>query len=170
MREVIENLNFELRSICSDLRPQTLTDLGLLYAIQTLCEEKMEHESVLISLETIGINEGVRLKEDIELVAYRFLQEGITNAIKHSGSSKITIKIELSITKLELIIRDFGDGFDIGKIKDWQLTSDHFGLVGMKERLEGLGGELQVSSAISQGTILKATIPLREEDIKNAFG
>ncbi|WP_242847109.1 sensor histidine kinase [Desulfosporosinus acididurans] len=170
MREVISNLNFELRSICSDLRPQTLTDLGLFYAVQTLCEEKMEHESVIISLEMAGFSDRVRLKGDVELVAYRFLQEGITNAIKHSGSSKITLKIELNYSKLELMIRDFGKGLDVTKLEDWQLSSNHFGLVGMKERLEGLGGELQISSAVYQGTILKATIPIREEDMKDGIG
>jgi two-component system sensor histidine kinase ComP len=50
MREVVENLNFELRSICSDLRPPSLNDLGLLYAIQLMCEEKMENEPLLISI------------------------------------------------------------------------------------------------------------------------
>jgi two-component system, NarL family, sensor histidine kinase ComP len=169
MREVIKNLNFELRSICSDLRPQSLTDLGLFYTIQILCEEKIKNESVQISLETVGISERVRLKEDVELVAFRFLQEGITNAIKHSGSSKINLRIELNNSNFELIIRDFGKGFDIDRIENWQLASDHFGLVGMKERLEGLGGELQITSAISQGTILKATIPISEEDLKNVI-
>ncbi|EGW36055.1 ATP-binding protein [Desulfosporosinus sp. OT] len=159
MREVVENLNFELRSICSDLRPPSLNDLGLLYAIQIMCEEKMENESLLISLETVGISEGVRLKEQVELAAYRFLQEGITNAVKHSGSSKINIYIELNDSELELSIRDFGNGFDISKIDDWSLKNEHFGLIGMKERFQGIGGELQINSIIHQGTILKASIP-----------
>lgn len=159
MREVVANLNFELRSICSDLRPPSLNDLGLLYAIQIMCEEKMENESLFISLETVGISEGVRLKEEVELAAYRFLQEGITNAVKHSGSSKINISIELNDSELELSIRDFGNGFDIGKIDDWPLTREHFGLIGMKERFQGIGGKLQINSIIHQGTIMKASIP-----------
>ncbi|MGC7872611.1 hypothetical protein ACPUYX_13915 [Desulfosporosinus sp. SYSU MS00001] len=47
---------------------------------------------------------------------------------------------------------------DVTKLEDWQISSNHFGLVGIKEKLEGLGGELQITSAVSQGTILKATI------------
>jgi len=159
MREVVENLNFELRSICSDLRPPSLNDLGLLYALQIMCEEKMENESLLISLETVGISEGVRLKEEVELAAYRFIQEGITNAMKHSGSSNINISIELNDSELALSIRDFGKGFDAGKIDNWPLTSEHFGLIGMKERVQGIGGTLQINSIIHQGTILKASIP-----------
>ncbi|KJS48632.1 sensor histidine kinase [Desulfosporosinus sp. BICA1-9] len=159
MREVVKNLNFELRSICSDLRPPSLNDLGLLNAIQILCEEKMENESVLISLETVGISEGVRLKEEVELAAYRFIQEGITNAVKHSGSSKTNIYIKLSDSEIELSIRDFGNGFDIRKIDEWPISSEHFGLIGMKERFQVIGGELQINSIIHQGTILKASIP-----------
>ncbi len=63
-------------------------------------------------------------------------------------------------SRLELTVKDSGKGFDTRKIEDWALTSVHFGIVGMKERLEGLGGELQISSAIGQGTMLKATIPV----------
>jgi two-component system sensor histidine kinase ComP len=166
-REIIRNLNFELRSLCSDLRPPSLSDLGLYFAIESLCEEIMQKESILISLETVGFNEEVSLKEEIELVAYRFLQEGIANAVKHSGSNEIKIKIELDESKLELSIRDFGKGFDIGKIDELMLTNDHFGLIGMKERFQAIGGELQIISTISQGTILIAAIPTSERKIQD---
>lgn len=54
----------------------------------------------------------------------------------------------------ELTIRDLGKGFDTSKIGDWPLTGAHFGIVGMKERLESLGGELQISSAITKALCL----------------
>ncbi|OLN25547.1 Sensor protein comP [Desulfosporosinus metallidurans] len=160
MREVVENLNFELRLICNDLRPPSLTDLGLLSAIELLCEEIMKKELLLISLETKGISHGERFKEEVELVAYRFLQEGITNAVKHSDSDKVKIRVELNEAGIELTVKDLGKGFDTSKIDDWSLTGAHFGIVGMKERLKGLGGQLQISSTIHQGTMLKATIPI----------
>lgn len=161
-REIIRNLNFELRSICSDLRPPSLSDLGLFSAIESLCEETMQNGSILISLEMAGFNEEISLREEIEITAYRFIQEGIANTVKHSGSSEIMIKIELDDSKLELSIRDYGKGFDIGKIDDVPLTSDHFGLIGMKERLQNIGGELQINSLITQGTTLKASIPIKK--------
>ena len=161
MRELVENLNFELRLICNDLRPPSLTDLGLLSAIELMCEETMLKELLLISLETVGINREERFKEEIELAAYRFLQEGITNVVKHSGSNKLEIHIEMNGSRIELTVRDSGKGFNSSKIDDWILTGAHFGIVGMKERLESLGGNLQISSTIGQGTMLKATIPIK---------
>lgn len=160
MRELVEDLNFELRLIASDLCPPTLNDLGLLSTIELMCEEIMLKELLLISLETDGINQDDRFNEDVELVAYRFLQEGILNAVKHSGSNKLKIHIEKNHSSIELTVRDGGKGFDISKMDDWSLTGVHLGLVGMKERVEGLGGELQYSSIIHRGTTLKAIIPI----------
>ena len=160
MRELVEDLNFELRLICNDLRPPSLTDLGLLPAIELLCEEIMQKELLLISLEIVGISREHRFKEEIELAAYRFLQEGITNAVKHSGSTKLKIYIAIREARIELIISDSGKGFDTSKIYDWSLTGVHFGIVGMKERIESLNGDLQISSTIGQGVMLKASIPI----------
>ncbi|MFZ3131223.1 MAG: ATP-binding protein, partial [Desulfosporosinus sp.] len=160
MRELVENLNFELRLIANDLRPPFLTDLGLLTAVELMCEEIMLKELSLISLETVGISREEHFKEEVELVAYRFLQEGIMNAVKHSGSNKLKIHIEMIESKIELTVSDLGKGFDPGKIEDWTLTGAHFGIVGMKERIESLGGDFQISSGIHRGTILKATIPI----------
>jgi len=158
MQELVETLNFELRSICNGLRPPSLSNLGLLTAIELMCEDIMLNELLLISLETVGISREDRFKEEVEIVAYRFLQEGITNAVKHSGSSKLTIHFELNESNINLIVKDSGKGFDTNRIDDWLLTGAHFGIVGMKERLESVGGDLQISSTIGQGTMLEATI------------
>jgi len=160
MGELVENLNFELRLICNDLRPPSLTDLGLISAIELLCEETMLKELLLISLETVGISREERFKEEVELAAYRFIQEGISNAVRHSGSKRLNIHIEMYEARIEITVRDTGKGFDITKIDDWSLTSTHFGIVGMKERLENLGGVLQISSTIGQGSMLKAVLPI----------
>lgn len=160
MLELVENLNFELRLICNNLRPPSLKDLGLISAVELLCEEIMIKESLVVSLETEGISREDRFKEEIELVVYRFLQEGLSNAVKHSGSKEVKVSIEMNESRIELRIKDLGKGFDTSKIGDWSLTSEHFGIIGMKERLESLGGNFQVISAISQGTTLIGTIPI----------
>ncbi|HWQ43247.1 MAG TPA: ATP-binding protein [Desulfosporosinus sp.] len=160
MQELVEGLSIELRLICNELRPPSLSDLGLLPAIELMCEDIMLNELSQISLETVGISREKRFNEEAEIAAYRFLQEGIANAVKHSGSSKLTIHIELDELSIELTVRDSGKGFDISQIDNWSLMGVHFGIVGMKERMENLGGNLQINSTIGRGTTLKATIPI----------
>lgn len=160
MQELVEDLNFELRLITNNLRPPTLSDLGLFPAIELMCKEVMLKELLLISLEMVDVDREERFKEEVELAAYRFLQEGIMNAVKHSGSNKLKIHIEMNESVIELTVSDSGKGFDTGQIDNWSLTGAHFGIIGMKERIESLGGNLQISSAIHRGTLLKASIPV----------
>ncbi|MDQ7096588.1 ATP-binding protein [Desulfosporosinus sp. PR] len=159
MRELVEELSMELRLICKGLRPPTLSDLGLLSATELMCEEIMLNEPILISLEIVGINREDRFDEEVEIAAYRFLQEGISNAVKHSNSNELKVHLEMKESKIELIVKDSGKGFDTNKIDDWLMTGVHYGIAGMKERLESLGGNLQISSSNGRGTMLKAIIP-----------
>ena len=158
MQDMIEDLNYELRSICSNLRPSSLRDLGLIPAVEVLFQEIMQKELLVIVLEIKGMSREARFNEDIELVAYRFLQEGINNVIKHSGSSKASVTITLVGERIKMTINDFGKGFDPRKIADWSLTGNHFGIIGMKERIESLGGEFEITSNIGQGVMLQASI------------
>ncbi len=160
MQELVEDLNFELRLISNNLRPPTLTDLGLFPAIELMCKEIMLKELLLISLEMVDVDREERFSEEVELAAYRFLQEGIMNAVKHSGSSKLKIHIFMNESVIELTVSDSGKGFDTSEIENWSLTGAHFGIIGMKERIESLGGNFQIISAIHRGTMLKASIPL----------
>lgn len=158
MQDMIEDLNYELRSICSNLRPSSLRDLGLIPAVEVMFEQIMQKELLVIVLEVMGMSREARFKEDIELVAFRFLQEGINNVIKHSGSSRVNVTISLVNQKIEMIMKDSGKGFDPQEIADWSLTGHHFGIIGMKERIESLGGEFSITSKIGQGVMLKASI------------
>jgi two-component system sensor histidine kinase ComP len=160
MQALVEDVNHELHLIADELHPQILADLGLLTAIELLCKEIMFKEQSLISLNTTGINTETRFKEEVELTAYRFLQEGIMNSIQHSGSNRQRVYIELNESRLELTVSDSGRGFDVSQIEDWLLKGTYFGIAGMKERIESLGGELEINSVIHKGTTIKATIPI----------
>ncbi|ODA40304.1 ATP-binding protein [Desulfosporosinus sp. BG] len=160
MQDMIEDLNYELRSICSNLRPSSLRDLGLIPAVEVLFQQIMQKELMVIFLEVIGMSREQRLKEDIEVVAFRFLQEGINNVMKHSGSTRADVTITLEDESIEMIINDSGKGFDPEKIADWSLVGNHFGIIGMKERIESLGGKFYITSNIGHGVTLKGTIPI----------
>jgi len=160
MLEMIEDLNYELRSICGDLRPSSLRDLGLIPAVEVMFQQIMQKELLVISLEIIGFSREQRFKEELEVVAYRLMQEGINNVVKHSGSTRANVSIALIEKNIEVLVNDYGRGFDPRKIPDWSLTGHHFGIIGMKERIESLGGEFDITSSMGHGVILKATIPI----------
>jgi len=160
MLEMIEDLNYELRSICGDLRPSSLRDLGLIPAVEVLFQQIMQKELLVISLEITGMSREQRFKEELEVVAFRLLQEGINNVVKHSGSTKANVSIALIEEKIEVLVYDCGQGFDPQKIPDWSLSGNHFGIIGMKERIQSLGGEFDIISSIGHGVKLKATIPI----------
>lgn len=160
MQDMVEDLNYELRSICSNLRPSSLRDLGLIPAVEVLFQQIMQKELLVIFLEVIGMTREHRFKEDIEVVAFRFLQEGINNVLKHSGSTRANVRINLEDERMEMIINDSGKGFDPQKIADWSLVGNHFGIIGMKERIESLGGNLDITSNIGHGVTLRASIPI----------
>ena len=160
MQDMIEDLNYELRTICSNLRPSSLRDLGLIPAVEVLFQQIMQKELLVISLDIIGMSREQRFKEDLEVVAFRLLQEGINNVVKHSGSTRAKVSIALEDERIEIIVNDSGKGFDAQKIDDWSLTGNHFGIIGMKERIESLGGEFYLTSGIGLGVTLKTSIPI----------
>ncbi|MDA8211086.1 MAG: histidine kinase [Clostridia bacterium] len=160
IQDLVDDLNYELREICTDLRPSSLSDLGLIPAVEFMCQDIMKKELLIISLKIEGINREQRFKEDIELSAFRFLKEGLANVVKHSGVSQTEVNISLSNGNLELSVKDSGRGFDINKLHDWVHTGNHFGIIGMRERIESLGGDFVIEAKTCHGVSLKASIPI----------
>jgi len=160
IRNQINDLNYDLNQTVHNLRPPVLSDLGLIPAIQSLSQDIMLREPNFIILETEGIELNDRFAEDVEIAAYRFIQKGIFNSLRYSGSKKQTVRIKLSGEKLELTVKDNGQGFDPDQLEKGLLGGAHYGLAIMKERIESLGGQMLISSGFQRGTTLKATIPV----------
>ncbi|RJE47972.1 MULTISPECIES: ATP-binding protein [unclassified Dehalobacter] len=160
MRDLINDLNYDLNQTVHNLLPPILADLGLIPAIQLLFQDIMLKEPSFILLETEGIGLDDRFPEDIEIAAYRFIQKGIINSLRYSGSKKQTVRVKLSGDKLELTVRDNGQGFDPDQLGKGFLDGAHSGLAIMKERIERLGGQILISSGMERGTTLQATIPI----------
>jgi signal transduction histidine kinase len=88
----------------------------------------------------------------------RIAQEAVTNVVKHAGASKILIKLHREARKLYLRIVDNGRGFEEGNA--FSATGGHFGLIGMRERAERLGGQLRLASHPGEGTEVEVMVPL----------
>ena len=135
------------------LRPGILDELGLLPALLDLVDTwKSRHKNISCDITLSGIKE--YLSEANSVAIYRLVQESLTNIAKHAEASKVEIEVfsltQLSKDGLQIVVRDNGKGF----------VAEHtsgFGLPGMRERVEGLGGNFAINS--DRGTEIKAWIP-----------
>ena len=138
------------RKIVEDLRPSSLSNLGLVAALEILVREFGEHTGLSV---TTALDE-VSLDDDAELTAYRVVQESLTNISKYAQAKEITVTMLVYDHHIELDVKDDGVGFDL----DTRLHASH-GFAGMRQRIESLGGSLEVSSAPGRGTGIHVVIP-----------
>ena len=142
----------ETRRTLKALRASPLDDLGLPAALKKMAEDAAARGGFMLDMP--DINSLPPLSPDIEQCIYRVTQEAVTNALKHAGPKKLTVKLEPSGEKVILVVRDDGRGFDIKKVTE----AGHFGLAGMQERAKILGGTLDVTSSPGEGTTVQLTI------------
>lgn len=166
IKDRIDDLSYDLRAICGDLRPSALKEHGLRTALEGFIQETMRNELITITMDIKGLSRQDRFEEDIELAVFRLVQEGIRNVLKHSGSGNAYITIARHDKEIRVEIKDDGQGFDPTLIQENmqdELQSDsRFGLIGMKERVEGLGGEFTIISGSGQGTVVRAALPYKK--------
>jgi signal transduction histidine kinase len=106
------------------------------------------------SLAYEGGREPTRLVPDIESTAYRIVQEALTNAGKHANAGQVAVRIAEDTHQLLVTISDDGQGFNPRRV------GSGLGLVGMRERVDLLGGALEIRSALDEGTVVEATLPV----------
>ncbi|MBT2572875.1 two-component sensor histidine kinase DegS [Bacillus sp. ISL-51] len=159
LRQNVRNALYEVRRIIYDLRPMALDDLGLIPTLRKYLYTTEEYNGkVKIHFQCIGDTESRRLAPQFEVALFRLAQEAVTNALKHSESEEITVKVEVTADFVILIIKDNGKGFDIKEAK--QKKNKSFGLLGMKERVDLLEGTITIDSEIGLGTFIMIKVPL----------
>jgi signal transduction histidine kinase len=145
-----------LRSLISELRPAALDDLGLGPAITTLADRtKQQGLEVRLSVD-LFYEEGTapdRLSREVETAVYRITQEALTNARKHGNASHVNIDLWEDSSQVHLTVQDDGRGFDP------DARTQGFGLTGIRERVELLRGELELTSIADKGTTLTVAVP-----------
>jgi signal transduction histidine kinase len=97
--------------------------------------------------------------DDIETLAYRVVQEALSNCGKHSNASTVSIHVEADPSQLHVEVADDGEGFDAGRTREF-LRSGRVGLATMRERVELSNGTLALHSTLGKGTTITATLPL----------
>jgi signal transduction histidine kinase len=144
-----------LYRLVHDLRPAQLDDLGLAPALQHLLDDSRRRMQLEVSLEVTGTRQ--RLDPLMEIVIFRVAQESLTNIKRHADTHTAEMVLAYSPAQITPQVRDQGSGFDPHQ----ELRPPHgWGLAGMRERAESVGGRLDIRSAPGQGTVIELVIPL----------
>ena len=140
-----------------ELRPTVLDDLGLIPALHTFMKHFRAETGIHVSLAAFAAVEEV--DGDKRTVLYRVAQEALTNVARHAQASRAEVTIQNRDGTLCLTIKDNGKGFQQERVPHPK-KGKRLGLLGMRERLEMVGGKFTVTSAPGQGTTVVAQIPL----------
>ena len=176
--ELIDATLEEIRRIVQRLAPSVLDDLGLAGAVTRLCEDFEERYPGNITLTIEGFGEEQTQEEGrfpgrdgelgggVEQACYRVVQESLTNVARHAHASRIEVSLVRSEDRFCCRIRDNGEGFDPVAAQKKQRR----GLLGMRERIELLGGELQVKSSVGEGSEIEMTVVLTARESRAVSG
>ncbi|MCI0401407.1 MAG: sensor histidine kinase [Gammaproteobacteria bacterium] len=147
----------ELRDIAMGLRPAMLEDLGILSTMDWFCRKyHSAHPQVNVS-KRYAVEER-EIPQELKVLIYRIVQEAFNNIAKHASADQVTLALEKRETAVRLLVKDNGQGFDIGSAK----PETSFGLTSMRERAESRAGEFNLTSAIGLGTTVEVSWPLAE--------
>ena len=153
IQHLVETLNSGIalkRRIIEDLRPSSLSNLGLLPSLEILTREFGQSSGLNIATTL----EPVDLDENTQLTVYRLVQEGLTNVAKYADANHVDIALLNYKDHVVVTVRDDGKGFDPLAIS----VSTH-GLQGMRHRVEACGGKLTIDSTLNDGTTISALLP-----------
>ena len=156
LRRLVRSNLQDIRRIIFNLRPMALDDLGILPAISKYLENFQENYGIKCELRIEGREK--RLLSAMEVALFRLIQEGMTNVAKHANSAKVEICLIFQDEWTTVRIQDFGQGFEVNAAF---APEEHFGLVGMRERVEMFSGRFSIRSTIGEGTTIELSIPSR---------
>ncbi|MBN3523887.1 sensor histidine kinase [Paenibacillus apiarius] len=151
----------EIRKVIFNLRPMALDDLGLVPTLRKFIHDYEEKHRIKTSFDIRGLER--RLKSEMEAAIYRLVQEAFTNAAKHGHPSHVSCELTYDEDEVRLVIRDNGFGFKVEALETKSKEHMHFGVLGMKERVELLEGQMEIHSAENRGTRIVIQIPTNVE-------
>ena len=147
----------EMRKVIFNLRPMALDDLGLIPTLRKYVHDFEEKTQIRTVFDIKGKEH--RLSSAMEAGVFRLVQEALSNVAKHSGAHQVLVEITYQAQLIKIIVKDDGSGFNMEELKRKQSKREHFGLVGMRERVELLEGRMEIQSASGQGAAIVIHIP-----------
>ena len=156
--QLLDQIEVQLRRLSHELMPALLNDLGLVPALRYLFEGLEQRSQLQISIAAVPEQ---RLPRRVETTLYHVAKEALHNVIKHARATAVWIRFQRKAGSISCHIRDNGMGFDPASIAV-RRGEQGFGLIGMRERLRVVGGDMQIHSAGGGGTELVISIPVEK--------
>jgi len=158
IKQLLNQVEGQLRRLSHELRPTILDDLGLLPALEFLAEGVSSRSGVPIAVEG---ERGGRLPPAIETALYRAVQEALNNATKHAQAKSVTVRVRRDQRVVSCSVQDDGMGFDTSAMLA-RKGNRGLGLLGIREPVAVLAGTVQIKSEPAQGTEIIITVPLQD--------
>lgn len=155
VRELLHQLEGELRRVIQDLQPVELEEGGLVRAIEEEARRLQSRYGIRCRVRTVGRQQ--TLPQSVEVAALRIAKEALRNVQRHASAILVDVEIHVQRTQLRLVIRDYGDGFEPELADD---EHPHLGISGMRRRAEAAGGSFLLESTLGRGTEVAATLPI----------
>ena len=139
------------------LRPPALEELGLTHAVRQSLEE-LKTDGLICKYNQVGTP--IRLPLSVEIAVYRVVQETLTNIRKHANATRVSLRMRFEEDKLLVEIRDNGAGFNLSQTLSSAIDVGRVGLLGMKQRVEMLGGDMKIKTREGAGTAVFLNFPI----------
>lgn len=156
MDELIREVAHELRNVSHDLMPSSLEDLGLVAALDNLCQKANQSEKVQVEFYHVGMKE--RLNPKMALGIFRIAQELLNNAFKYARASTISVQLIRYPDSVLLMVEDDGIGFDKADLE--KLIHNGIGIQNIQTRTRALGGHFHVDARKNKGVLVTIELPL----------
>jgi len=153
-----ESTKEQIRMLARGLRPPALDAVGLNLTLESFCRDFSKRTQMAIEYRGAEVP---ALHDAADMCLFRTLQEALANVVRHAGATRVEVRLLREVDRVRLIVEDNGRGVDIGGQRSSSKDSQGIGLLGMQERLDLIGGGLNIERAESGGLRLSAHLPLR---------
>lgn len=157
MSSLIDTTVQAVRRISSELRPGLLDDLGLTAAIEWQAQEFCRRAG--LHCEVRSEPEDIILDQTRSIALFRIFQEALTNVARHAQATRFDVMLKKNTDSLEMEVRDNGKGIAHERLA----ASGSFGILGIRERVHSLGGDLRINGASDQGTTGHVSLPIEAQ-------
>lgn len=149
----------DVKDFIFDLRPMMLDDLGAVPTLRRYVESFQEKNGISVPITVTGVER--RVESHIEVTIFRGVQELLTNALAHAQATQIQVALDLAQDHVQATVEDNGSGFNVDDTL--KATNNTIGLASLRERIEMLGGDINIQSSLGQGTRVQFSIPITSE-------